>query len=452
MGSDASEGRFLWPVGCADRPFLWSPTHRWTHGAVAAQVSALAADLPGAERLLLQPRGGPHGIPPLLALWLRGSMAVLVDPREPPDSVERLSASARAKPWEPGPALRLASGAGAEPLAFDPSRPVVALRTSGTSGEPKFAVHRLASLLANARASNARVPFGEDDCWLLSLSTHHIGGLSILVRAMVGGGCVFLGGGPGAVAADLAAERSITHVSLVATQLRRLLDEPSLDRRMRSLRAILLGGGPTPAAWRREALDRGWPLFVTYGLTECASQVTTGRAVVDGGDCDAGTPLDGVDVRCAADGCIVVRGPTVFDGYLDGEPADGVCITGDLGRVDGAGRLHVTGRRDAMFISGGENVQPEEIENALRTVRGVVGVCVVAVDDPVWQKRPVAFVAGTPDLASIETALAALPRFKWPDRLLAMPADEAARAKPRRASLLTNLDAPVLWTRPASPE
>ncbi len=444
-----------WPGPHAARPFLRTATQCWSHGEVAAQARAIAAGMPDAERVLIAGQDGIRLVPALIAAWARGALALLVDPREPVTELERIAGAARARLWHPGPPLRLTSAA-ATPLAFERSRPAVAIRTSGSTGTPKFAVHALASLLANARAANGRVGFGADDGWLLSLAPHHIGGLSILVRAMVGGGCVILGDGPGAIAEDLRRERSITHLSVVATQLRRLLDDATLDRRVRSLRAILLGGGPTPAAWRQEALDRGWPLFVTYGLTECASQVTTARAERreppdSDASTDAGEPLDGVELRIAADGEIVVRGPTVFMGYLDErQTEDETFATGDVGFVDPLGRLHVTGRRDAMFITGGENVQPEEIENVLRSVPGIACAAVIAVPDPVWQWRPIAFVVGRFEHAALEAALARLPRFKWPDRILEMPASERERAKPRRHVLAEARDAPTLWTRGSS--
>jgi o-succinylbenzoate---CoA ligase len=442
----------VWPGEHAARPFLRTATQCWSHAEVAAQARAIASGMPSAERVLIAGRSGMHLVPALIAAWTRGALAILVDPREPAEEVARIASSAKAIIWHPDPPLRLTS-AEEKPLHVALAPPAVALRTSGSTGTPKFAVHALASLIANAQAANERIGFGADDGWLLSLAPHHVGGLAILLRAMISGGCVVLGGGPGALLADLRAERSITHVSVVATQLRRLLDDASLDRRVRSLRALLLGGGPTPVAWRDEALDRGWPLFVTYGLTECASQVTTARAVRSEGaerdaSTDAGHPLDGVELRIAQDGEIIVRGPTLFTGYLDEQSiVDATFATGDLGFVDGRGRLHVTGRRDAMFITGGENVQPEEIENVLRSVPGIEAAAVIAVEDPLWQWRPVAFVAGRFERDALERALMRLPRFKWPDRILEMPASERDRAKPRRRELAFALDAPTLWTR-----
>lgn len=372
----------------------------------------------------------------LLAAWFRTEIALVVDPREPPERVEELAGRLRR-----AEALGLGGGPG------------VALSTSGSSGRPKLVVFGLESLVANAEASNRRIAFAPGDRWLLSLGLHHVGGLGILMRALVGGGTVVLGEGPGHVVGDLSTA-PCTHCSVVATQLRRLLDEPDFMARPPASRAMFVGGGPTPASWRHEALRRGWPIVATYGLTECASQVATGRTSLDDDATATGPPLDGVEVMIE-EGEILVRGPIVGRGvveeagrFRDLVRSDGFLATGDVGRFDERDVLHVLGRRDGMFISGGENIHPEEIENALREVTGIRAARVVAVDDERWQRRPIAFVDGAFTRHDLESTLERLlPRFKWPDRIHAMPADEAARAKPRSEGLLSDPGA-VLWRRP----
>ena len=154
----------------------------------------------------------------------------------------------------------------------------------------------------------------------------------------------------------------ITHASLVATTLRRLLevhqDFPA------SVRAVLVGGGPVPPALLARARASGLPVLHTYGLTETASQVTVERL----GEADgttAGWPLNGIEVRIAEGGEIEVRGPTLMLGYL-GEPPVGAWFrTGDLGSIDERGRLVVNARRADLIVSGGENVYPAEVEAAL---------------------------------------------------------------------------------------
>jgi O-succinylbenzoic acid--CoA ligase len=152
-----------------------------------------------------------------------------------------------------------------------------------------------------------------------------------------------------------------THASLVATTLIRLLEVR--DRFPETVRGVLVGGGPAPAALLARARAAGLPALHTYGLTEAASQVTAERL----GDADgatAGWPLPGVEVR-VSQGAIEVRGPTMMLGYLGEPPLSGWFQTGDLGELDHRGRLVVHARRSDLIVSGGENVYPAEVEAAL---------------------------------------------------------------------------------------
>src|SRR5690606_8955190 len=143
------------------------------------------------------------------------------------------------------------------------------------------------------------------------------------------------------------------------------------------------------------AVSRGLPLRTTYGLTEACSQVTTAIRDVRGPEDGSGEPLPGVLLRIGESGSIQVRGPPLFDGYL-GMPspfdAEGWFETGDLGRIDQAGRLHVLARRRDLIVTGGENVYPAEVESALERLPGVRAACVFGVCDETWGQRVVAAV------------------------------------------------------------
>ena len=148
-----------------------------------------------------------------------------------------------------------------------------------------------------------------------------------------------------------------------------------------------------------EALRRKLPVFTTYGLTEMASQVATMPFVAAPDKrATSGKVLRHRQLEIAPDGEILVRGATLFAGYVDesgidpGVDADGWFHTGDLGALDGEGFLTVNGRKDFMFISGGENIHPEEIEKALLALSGIERAAVVPVDDPEFGQRPVAFL------------------------------------------------------------
>jgi O-succinylbenzoic acid--CoA ligase len=240
-----------------------------------------------------------------------------------------------------------------------------------------------------------------------------------------------------------------THVSLVAAQLARLLEDPAGPPQ--TLKAVMLGGGPSPAALRRAALSRGLPVFVTYGMTETASQVATCRPSMDDADTLAGPPIPGVHVRVdlpAADGTgeLTVDGPVLARAIIDGGRRFVLARphrTRDAGFIDAQGRIHVVGRLDAVINSGGRKIHPEAIERTLCSVAGVRAACVVAVAHARWGQRPVAFVdaAGT-EVADIDRALrvAHLPH-EVPDAVLRMPGDEAGAMKPSRARLAARLAA-----------
>jgi o-succinylbenzoate---CoA ligase len=163
-----------------------------------------------------------------------------------------------------------------------------------------------------------------------------------------------------------------------------------------NLRCVLLGGGPAPLPLLQRATSMGVPVVQTYGLTETASQLTTlapDDALRKLGS--AGKPLMGAQLLVAEDGEILVRGPNVSSGYLDGSShvdADGWLRTGDLGRLDAEGYLYVLDRRDDLIISGGENVYPAEVEAVLLAHPGVAEAGVIGVPDAQWGRTVAAFV------------------------------------------------------------
>jgi O-succinylbenzoic acid--CoA ligase len=327
-------------------------------------------------------------------------------------------------------------------VACEPATGVV-LATSGSTGEPRLIDLSLEAMESSARAGASVIPFGAGDAWHASLAPSHVGGVMILMRARTLGGAVRFGAQPRAWR-DL---EGSTHVSLVAAQLARLLEDRAPVPP--SLKAVMLGGGPSAQALRDAAIARGVPLYATYGLTETCSQVATGALAAGDPATLAGAPLPGAAITVdAASGEIRVDGPMLARGEFVARDDGGALVplaqplaTRDAGFLDAQGRLHAVGRLDAMFISGGKNIHPEAIERALCELPLVRAACVVGVPDAKWGMRPVAFV----DLVSRPPrALAALlgetlERHLVPDAIYAMPADEAARMKPSRAALAARL-------------
>jgi len=324
---------------------------------------------------------------------------------------------------------RLPEATRREQLGFLKNHPLfegaaTVLFTSGSSARPKAVVHDLNAHVMSARGANENIPLGVGDRWLVSLPLYHVGGLAILFRCREAGAAAVLRDPERAFGEQIEGD-GITHLSLVPTQLQRLLDDGA---NLSSLKAVLLGGALIPPTLVERALPAGVPLHTTYGMTETASQVTTSCPGADLIElATAGSVLAHRELSIDAGGQILVRGAVRFLGYVGGPRLEPTAWfeTGDLGQLDEAGRLCVTGRLDNQFISGGENIHPETIERALLACPGVRRAAVAPRDDLRFGKRPVAFVdavAFTPE-AWTSHLQASLARYMVPDAFFPWPTD-----------------------------
>ncbi|WP_459971754.1 AMP-binding protein [Nocardioides pyridinolyticus] len=310
-------------------------------------------------------------------------------------------------------------------LAADDPEPWV-VETSGSTGTPKRVLLPRDAVLASVHASARRL--GASGRWLLALPPSYVAGLQVICRSLVAGHePVVLGDDPGDFAA---AAREADFVSLVPTQLHRLLDTDAAA--LASFHTVLLGGGPIDPALRRRAEDAGVHVVATYGSAE-----TAGGCVYDG------HPLDGVAVALELDGRIRIGGPTLFAGYA-GEPdrtaevlVDGWFRTSDAGRLDEDGRLHVLGRVDDMVVTGGVNVPAGAVAARLREHDAVEAAEVLGVPDAEWGNRVVAFVVGPLGLAEARDWVAATHPRSWaPRQLVALDAIPLlGNGKPDRLAL-----------------
>ena len=279
----------------------------------------------------------------------------------------------------------------------DPDDVIAILRTSGTGGRARAVALTRRNFDASARAVRARLSLGPDDVWYASLSPAHIGGMALVDRSLAAGSRVVTRGEWRLeVLVELLEAGAISHLSLVPTMLGRLLDAGLPHPRPASLRCVLVGGAGAPPALLERSLAAGLPLALTYGMTETCSQVATAPpALVRAKPGSAGAPLDGVEVRIAADGEIEVRGDMVARAYRQGGPItgpDGWYRTGDLGGLDHDGHLWVTGRKARRIVSGGVNVHPAEVERVLAAHPAVAEAAVVGLPDPEWGERVAAAI------------------------------------------------------------
>lgn len=274
--------------------------------------------------------------------------------------------------------------------------------TSGSTGEPKGVMLSGENLRASAMASNRRLHLIAGDRWLNVLPLRHIGGLSILYRCLQAGAeMVLLDQFDPETVWDQITHHGITHLSLVPTMLHRLLSASKGQNPPSTLRIALIGGGALSIELARKARLQGWPLCVTYGMSETASQTACDIAS-DAGQFPGyvGQPLDRFKVRINTRERIEVTGPALMLGYLNRDKRVGVGLkegwfeTGDLGRIDEQGGLHILGRADRMLISGGVNVHPASVEHQLSSCPGVTEITVLGLPNEEWGCELVAVYTG----------------------------------------------------------
>jgi len=383
----------------------------------------------------------------MLALWQIKAIAAPISPRWPDKTITSYAARIDARHLFRSAEIKRA-------ICFDARQQIEAdstkeldlgqeatiIATSGSSGEPKAAVHTWGNHFFSAQGSNEIIPLVSSDRWLLSLPLYHVSGIAITARCLLSGAALVM-------AADMELIETIkrgkvTHVSLVSTQLQRLMADENNHALLRSLKCILLGGSAIARTLIDAAVNLGLNIYLSYGLTEMSSQVATGKVSKTNQGCVKVLPYR--QLMISDEGEILVKGEVLFKGYVAGTKLHLPSViarseatkqsfswfpTGDMGCLDKDGNLTVTGRRDSMFISGGENIHPEEIEKALLSINGIEQAMVVPREDREFGQRPIAFVKfeGEP-LAEeyiIRCLQADLPRFKipiaffpWPQNLI----------------------------------
>ena len=287
----------------------------------------------------------------------------------------------------------------------------ILIPTGGTTGGVKLAIHDWASLLAASRGLSDFLGGGPiHSCCLLPL--HHVSGLMQLVRSFVTGGQIRF---------DLEVTGGYC-VSLVPTQLQRGLSDERFVERMRIARAVFVGGAAMPEELAVQSRQLRLPLVPVYGMTETAAMV----AAVPTEDFlyrdDPGAvPLGGAKISTDPDGGIRIQTSALFKGYHGREPIDlfDGFRTGDRGRLNDQGCLYVFGRMDGLINTGGEKVDPAEVEQALLQIEGIQFARVVGEPDEEWGQVVVAYLQSevTLDTQAIRQRLKdELSPFKIPKR------------------------------------
>ncbi|MGI9609193.1 MAG: class I adenylate-forming enzyme family protein [Acidimicrobiia bacterium] len=336
-----------------------------------------------ADVTALAMRPTPFFVETLQAEWDRGAAVAVIDhrlrgpelsrvldmlaPTEIVDSVGRRTRHSSGRPTEDGDALIVA--------------------TSGSTGFPKGVVLTHEAVQASADLTSRRLKIDSSDRWLCCLPVAHVGGLSVITRALLTGTAITVHDGFDPAAVTEAAHRhGVTRVSLVTRAL------GQVDSAL--FRTVLLGGAAPPQ-------DRARNVIATYGSTETGSGVVYERKA-----------LDSVELRTDSESQLWVRSPTLLRCYRDGDDpkdADGWYPTGDAGQiVDGI--LSVSGRMADVIVTGGEKVWPGRIEPIIRSLPSVVEVVVVGRVHPEWGHQVTAVVEPStvaPTLQEIKDAVRA---------------------------------------------
>lgn len=418
-------------AGDPSAPALHTRDELLDYAALAGRVDALCARLAACG---IAPRPGPR--PPVLAVverdvgrltpllhatarigWALQPLAPDLPPATAADLLRQSGACrlvaphplAGMPPVDPDALWRGSGPEGPAPAApLAPGAAHLVMTTSGTQGGPK-GVMLTGGNLAAAAAAARETGLGPGDRWLACLPGFHIGGLAIPYRcAAVGAAVVAHDRFDAARVWSQLWGHGITHLSLVPAMLHRLLDAAAEAAPPPSLREVLVGGGPLAPALAGRADAAGWPLRVSYGMTETCAQVVRGGGAAAGAGA-VGRPVAGMAVELAAGGRIRIRGPQVMAGYANPEQlpgrglaADGAFEPGDLGAVGDDGTLYILGRADEVLVSGGVNVHPQELEAELAECPGVTDAGVAGREDPVWGQVVVAVVAGAATVGEVD--------------------------------------------------
>lgn len=317
----------------------------------------------------------------------------------------------------------------------------ILIATGGTSGNPRFAIHSWDTLCAAATCLMKRVGDKMTSYGVLPLD--HVSGFMPVVRSIVSGGKLILG--------DKQKLEEVSEgmfLSLVPTQLQRFLKEPDLVKKLRACRMIFVGGAAAAEELLENAQSLEIPLAPCYGMTETAAMVTVLMPEEFlAGKRGCGKALPGVGISIEEGSRIHISTPGLCQGYAGNDSVvTNPFATQDQGCLDEDGNLHILGRMDRVIITGGEKVQPEEVEAVLKAVSKAQAALVVGLPDEEWGHRVVAFVTSTKqNPSSITVALKRkLPSYKVPKQILfveELPLNDLGKVNWDLVSKLTQDDA-----------
>tara|TARA_R100001143_G_scaffold63604_1_gene73762 strand:- start:14014 stop:15471 length:1458 start_codon:yes stop_codon:yes gene_type:complete len=318
--------------------------------------------------------------------------------------------------------------------------------TSGTTSNPKIVPIKREQIFVAAEASADNLQPGKDRYWLLCLPLNHVGGINVIYRSIIYQSAIY--SFPSFDTAEIRKllnnNPSFEAASMVPTMLAKLMEDKFFKVHF-DFKGILLGGGPIDPDMIERAVTRGIPVIISYGMTETCAQIAANPLLKAGGRYIPKTSVgnvfkansveirseNGTPVRYNEPGQIWLKGPQIFDGYLNPKETravfdkDGWFNTGDFGHLNKNGHLFIDNRKSDKIITGGENVNPVEVESAINKVNGISESAVIGVPDDIWGQKVVAYIVPSNDeTPTIDFIIASLKKtlrdFKIPKEFIAV--------------------------------
>lgn len=288
--------------------------------------------------------------------------------------------------------------------------------TSGTTSRPKIVPIKRDQVFAAAEASSVNLQPDKDRYWLLCLPLNHVAGINVIYRSLIYQSAIY---SVSSFDADeirklLNNNPSFEAASMVPTMLSKLMEDKFFKVHF-DFKGLLLGGGPIDSDMIERAVTRGIPVIISYGMTETCAQIAANPLLKAGGRYIPKTSVgsvfkansveirseNGTPVPFNEPGQIWLKGPQVFEGYLNPRETrsvfdkNGWFNTGDHGHLNKNGHLFIDNRKSDKIISGGENVNPTEVESAINNIEGISESAIIGVPDDKWGQKVVAFIVPT---------------------------------------------------------
>ena len=356
--------------------------------------------------LSFAPQKTPIDLALFFAAWRSGKAVYPLNPRLPPDAIQERIEKTKSAWIETGkiPLTRSYDIANIYPNCL-----ATLIETSSAS---KIACHTLQNHMISAKSVCKALKLSQEDIYCLNLPLFHISGIAIMIRTFLSGAQITF---PETL-------ETATHISMVPTQLYRFLNNGCT---LPNCKCLLMGGAPLGEKLYKEALAKNLPLYSSYGMTETASMAMLKPPY------SKTQILPHIELSLKEDGEILLRGPSLFSHYWGKRPRKKDWFaTRDIGKLHRDGEIEILGRKDRQFISGGENIQPEEIEKILMQLDSIIGAHITPESDLEFGMRPKATVYTERPLSAdaIKAQLKKfLPTYKIPEKIKIIIGEEASK-------------------------